>query len=387
MQLFDRWKEQNLEFMKSIDQGTNPRHFIREISETLLDTYRNINLIDKYAIYQILMDYWDEDMKDDVYMLIEEGWVAKTYKILEKNKKGEDVDKGWTCDLLPKEIVINEYFVEEKKKIEKLQAQLEEIQQKIEEMKEEYGGDEDVLNNVDKKEEAKDALKNFKLIAFKELFPIEYRELSQTQKQIIDLMGKIEEIEKNNLFKVFRNEKRKLTKQLINSKIKELSEKDDDYKIIKNWLEIDSEIKCKKKELKEILDTLEEELNNKLLKKENLDVLKDVSIIHEYIKLLEEKSDLNKLINENENELDKKLLKKYSELSKEDVKRLVVEKKWLARLEEGIRDELDNIILEITNIVKELAERYDEPLPEIEKEVTEYEKKVKEHLKIMGFDL
>ena len=66
---------------------------------------------------------------------------------------------------------------------------------------------------------------------------------------------------------------------------------------------------------------------------------------------------------------------------------LVVEKKWLPRLEENIHDELDNIILNLTGRIKELAERYSETLPHLEQEVEEYEQKVKEHLNIMGFKL
>jgi type I restriction enzyme M protein len=287
MPLFDQWKHSNLEFMKSIDENTNPRHFIRKISESLLDTYRTMEIVDEYAIYQILMDYWDEEMKDDVYMLIEEGWVAKTYRILEKNKKGKEVDKGWTCDLLPKEIVIKEYFDQEKEKIEQLETQLEEIQQKMEEMKEEYGGEEGILEEV-------------------------------------------------------KNQSGNITKKELLAKIKELKTNEDEFK-------------------------------------------DELTVLLDYQKLMDQEAKIKKQIKTLEKELDEKLLQKYSQLSEDDVKRLVVEKKWLARLQEGIRDELDNIILEISNRVKELAERYDKPLPEIEKEVEEYEKKVKEHLKIMGF--
>lgn len=289
MHLFDQWKHSNLEFMKSIDENTNPRHFIRKISESLLDTYRTMEIVDEYAIYQILMDYWDEEMKDDVYMLIEEGWVAKTYRILEKNKKGKEVDKGWTCDLLPKEVMINEYFLDEKQEIEELEARKEETKQRMEEMKEEYGGEDGILDDV-------------------------------------------------------KNDSGNITKTELQAKIKELKANADEYK-------------------------------------EELEVLLD------YQKLIEENARIKKEIKALEQELDEKLLQKYSQLNEEDVKRLVVEKKWLARLQEGIRDELDNIILEITNRVKELAERYDEPLPEIERQVQEYEQKVKQHLKIMGFEI
>ena len=33
------------------------------------------------------------------YLIAADGWKAETYRIIETNKKGKEVDKGWTCDL------------------------------------------------------------------------------------------------------------------------------------------------------------------------------------------------------------------------------------------------------------------------------------------------
>ena len=74
-------------------------------------------------------------------------------------------------------------------------------------------------------------------------------------------------------------------------------------------------------------------------------------------------------------------------MKEKDFKRLIVEKKWLARLEEMLKDELDSIIMDLTTQIEKLAERYAQPLPEIEGEVKKYEKKVKKNLKIMGFEI
>jgi type I restriction enzyme M protein len=30
--------------------------------------------VDPYTMYQHLMDYWNSTLKDDVYMLVEDGW-------------------------------------------------------------------------------------------------------------------------------------------------------------------------------------------------------------------------------------------------------------------------------------------------------------------------
>jgi len=51
------------------------------------------------------MDYWAEVMQDDVYGIAAEGWQAETYRVLVKDKKGKEKDKGWACDLVPKELI------------------------------------------------------------------------------------------------------------------------------------------------------------------------------------------------------------------------------------------------------------------------------------------
>ena len=48
------------------------------------------------------MDYWAETMQDDAYLIAADGWVARTARILETDKKGKQKDKGWTCELIPK---------------------------------------------------------------------------------------------------------------------------------------------------------------------------------------------------------------------------------------------------------------------------------------------
>ncbi|WP_262501197.1 hypothetical protein [Pseudoalteromonas sp. FUC4] len=55
--------------LKEIKVGDNPKEFIFDISENLLSAYANSELLSKYDIYQILMDYWAETLQDDVYVI------------------------------------------------------------------------------------------------------------------------------------------------------------------------------------------------------------------------------------------------------------------------------------------------------------------------------
>ena len=68
------------------------------------------------------MDYWTETMQDDSYSIAADGWKAETYRIIETNKKGKEKDKGWTCDLIPKSLVVARYFAAEQTEIDKLAA-------------------------------------------------------------------------------------------------------------------------------------------------------------------------------------------------------------------------------------------------------------------------
>ena len=83
-------------------------------------------------------------------MLVEEGWVAKVQRIIEKNKKGKEIDKGWTCELIPKALVINTYLVEEQQTLEDLQGALETTQAERAALEEEHSADEAALGTLDK---------------------------------------------------------------------------------------------------------------------------------------------------------------------------------------------------------------------------------------------
>ncbi len=148
--IFEEFKANNMTIFNAIDANTKPKEFIKEVSEDLLGRYSNRPLIVRYDVYQHLMDYWNETMRDDVYMLVEDGWVAKVQRIIEKNKKGKEVDKGWTCDLIPKELVIKKYLSKEKEALETLQTQLENTQSERTSLEEEHGGDEGVFGDLDK---------------------------------------------------------------------------------------------------------------------------------------------------------------------------------------------------------------------------------------------
>lgn len=111
----------------------------------------------------------------------------------------------------------------------------------------------------------------------------------------------------------------------------------------------------------------------------------EISILQKYLDL---RSDIllnKKLIKERKYDLLTALIVKYANLSVDEIKKLVIEKKWFASLDKRLSDEMQRISQQLTSKVSELAERYSQTLPEIDAEIADLEAKVASHLKQMGF--
>ncbi|MFM6209660.1 MAG: type I restriction endonuclease subunit M, partial [Planktothrix sp.] len=74
--LYQGWRNDYEDRLKNIAIGDKPKALITLLSEDLLKRFVKAELLDKYDIYQLLMDYWEETMQDDVYILVQEGWKA-----------------------------------------------------------------------------------------------------------------------------------------------------------------------------------------------------------------------------------------------------------------------------------------------------------------------
>lgn len=142
--VFDTWKTNHLASLKQIGSDTKPKELIAKLSEDLLKAFEEVRLIDNYDVYQHLMTYWNETMQDDAYLIVSNGWQADVTPI--KNKKGKQT--GWESALLPKELVINRYFKENKSSLEDLNSQLDEVSAQMEELSEEHSGDEGLLEDA-----------------------------------------------------------------------------------------------------------------------------------------------------------------------------------------------------------------------------------------------
>ena len=118
----------------------------------------------------------------------------------------------------------------------------------------------------------------------------------------------------------------------------------------------------------------------------NDDNAEEYDMLMQYKKLIDDEAAIKTKIKNTKAELEKKIIAKYPQLTIDEIKTLVVEKKWLTEIEKRIQTEMDNISHRLTQRIKELAERYETPLPKLASEVEELTTKVEEHLKKMVFN-
>jgi type I restriction enzyme M protein len=140
---FTTWKEKNTILLKNLTISVKPKEIIYRVSEDILTTFSQTSLIDKYDIYEHLMEYWTETMQDDMYLIAVEGWKAELLAV--EGKKGET-----ECDLAPKYLVINRYFTIEKQAIEELQTKLDNASREIKELIEGNSGEEGYFAEFEK---------------------------------------------------------------------------------------------------------------------------------------------------------------------------------------------------------------------------------------------
>jgi len=107
-------------------------------------------------------------------------------------------------------------------------------------------------------------------------------------------------------------------------------------------------------------------------------------MLKDYSAFIEKESASNKKVKEAMKALDEKVAVKYSKLSKDEIKTLVVDDKWMGTLADVVQAELDRVSQALTTRIRQLAERYATPLPKLTEEVEALAARVNTHLKKMG---
>ena len=383
--LFAVWEKETDTYLKVLGKDCHPKKVIAEISEKLLTTYFDKPLVDNYNVYQHLLSYWNEVMQDDAYIISYDGWKAETYRIFKENSKKKMVDKGWTCDLVPKELVINRFFKTEKTEIENLNNYLETAVSQYQELEEEHGAEEAALYEVSKKTDAVAILDEFTDLALSKYFPELHKEQNMLIESLDEETNLLIEQNRNAVFDNLKNAKGVVTKTTVQKAYKGMDEDSENTKILKSWLDTNDAVATIKKEAKALTGSIEQSIQSKIEEDKTLDHIYELTIVNQYIQLRDAESKLKKQIKEKEQELDDTLYAKYPELTEEEIKLLVVNDKWLTNINNAISGEIEQVSQLLTNRIKELAERYDTTLPAINKLAEDLESTVNSHLEKMGF--
>ena len=151
--VFAIWRDAQTPRLRNRGGGGTPAEVIDALSETLLDAFADFPLLDRYDVYQCLMDYWDETMRADVDLVVAAGWVEAARPraaAANKTKTGEAPDltvgrQKYKMDLIPPALVAARCFADEQAAVEKLRAERDAAAGALEAFVEEHAGDEGAL--------------------------------------------------------------------------------------------------------------------------------------------------------------------------------------------------------------------------------------------------
>ncbi|OOM81901.1 type I restriction enzyme EcoKI M protein [Clostridium puniceum] len=146
----NKWITSNKDKLNNLKDGDKPKQLINDIGENILEIFSKVSLIDNYDVYECLLNYWENTMQDDVYAICYDGWESGREIDIEYTtpKKGTPKEKGFEGRIIPKTLIISEYFKVEQSDIEKLEDTRDEIIRTYEEFFEEHSGEDGLLSEV-----------------------------------------------------------------------------------------------------------------------------------------------------------------------------------------------------------------------------------------------
>ena len=355
---FVAWRSAVDQELRNINAYVNAKDLIVRLAEQILIQFEGVELIDKYDVYQVLLAYWQEVMSDDVYLLIQDGYEAGrelSYEYVVKTKtEGDetitivtDKIKSWDGKLIPKSIIIDTYFAEEAKAIEAAEVIVADTQAQIDELLE---GAEDGS-------------------AIAELMDDKGKIAAKALKAAIDeIRSKIHSEEINALLALLNllpMKKKDMDSYLAKHPIC-ASAKNDNGNVNA------SSVKARIAVLRETTPVPEM-------------YAEDYAQLISLYTLMAKNDEQSKLVKALKAQLEEKVKEKYTVLTVEEIKELLVNKKWYYSIFDGIDALYVAISHSITNRIVELAERYEDTLPALSTVVDDYEARVKSHLERMGF--
>ena len=155
--IIESWRKAHGRRLRGLRVNDRPAALIDALSEDLLERFAGLPLLDRYDVYQRLMDYWDEAMQDDVHLIAAEGWVgaARPRGIIEDRERNiretPDLIIGrnkYKMDLAPPALIVARWFAAQRDDVDMRKAWRESAARELEEFVEEHGGEGGLLEDA-----------------------------------------------------------------------------------------------------------------------------------------------------------------------------------------------------------------------------------------------
>ncbi|WRD48922.1 type I restriction-modification system subunit M [Helicobacter pylori] len=225
-----------------LEPGFNPKTLIESVCSRVLKEFEKVEILDKYGVYQLFKDYYNEVLQDDWFLLSFNGFesaknLRKLTPLKDKNKKANYLEEPdfviqktyYKSDLIPKHLIKQRFFGKEAKELEELENALNEKEADFEEFIEEHSGEEGLFYGLKINESVlKKELKNATDLEDKEILKTALEWLEAKNKALKMKNKAYEELE----LKAFHQ-----YKNLKLNEIKDLIIKDKWLNSLKNALE------------------------------------------------------------------------------------------------------------------------------------------------------
>ncbi|WRA37765.1 type I restriction-modification system subunit M [Helicobacter pylori] len=143
------------ETFNHLEPGFNPKTLIESVCSKVLKEFEKIEILDKYGVYQLFKDYYNEVLQDDWFLLSFNGFISakelrKLNPLKDKNKKANYLEEPdfviqktyYKSDLIPKNLIKQRFFEKEAKELEELENALNEKEALLDEFIEEHSNEE-----------------------------------------------------------------------------------------------------------------------------------------------------------------------------------------------------------------------------------------------------
>ncbi|WQW24824.1 type I restriction-modification system subunit M [Helicobacter pylori] len=225
-----------------LEPGFNPKTLIESVCQKVLKEFEKVGILDKYGVYQLFKDYYNEVLQDDWFLISFNGFISakelrKLTPLKDKNKKANYLEEPdfiiqktyYKSDLIPKNLIKQRFFEKETKELEELENAFNEKEALLDEFIEEHSNEEGLFDGLKINESVlKKELKNATDLEDKETLKTALERLEAKNKALKMKNKAYEELE----LKAFHQ-----YKNLEINEIKDLIIKDKWLNSLKNALE------------------------------------------------------------------------------------------------------------------------------------------------------